>query len=304
MPLPSSLAALADEFRRRVGDWIERNPEGAARIALWMEDQMERPEEGGAPADLLQSFVDAFVPRNWWPLRIGLHEHARKVMAESGICLIWVPPADVVEAIVRADCEEDRGKVLLASAAQILDSVDQALMEAEHPKLETTVAAAREALDAHRAGFTRAAQSLTASILGEVIEGHFGFDDFGDARRAFRREPASAAGLWSSRRAAVQEAILVAIVQSRHRPPGAGFNRHLSAHGVDPRQFCEPHALEGLMLLGGAIRELHEIYRVAERGFGPSPRLSEYARGELLGRIETAKREQILNVSRESALLS
>jgi hypothetical protein len=73
---------------------------------------------------------------------------------------------------------------------------------------------------------------------------------------------------------------------------------------VDPRQFCEPHALEGLMLLGGAIRELHEIYRVAERGFGPSPRLSEYARDELLGRIETAKREQILNVSRETPLLS
>jgi hypothetical protein len=77
----------------------------------------------------------------------------------------------------------------------------------------------------------------------------------------------------------------MAIVQSRFRAPGEGFNRHLSAHGVDPRQFREAHALEGLMLLAGVLRELHEVYRVAERGFGPSPRLTRYAQAELLRRM-------------------
>jgi hypothetical protein len=304
MPSSSSLATLADRFRRYVADWIERNPEGAARIALWMEEEMGRPEEAGAPIDLFQSFGEALFPRNWLPLGIGLHARARKVMTESGICLVWVPPAEVVEAIVRVKCKEDRDTVLLTNAAQILDAVDQALAEATHPRLGATVAAAREALAAQRAGFTNPAQSHCASVLGEVIDRHFGFAKFVDARIAFESEPARAAGLWSFRRASIQEAILVAIRGSEHRAPDSGFNRHLSAHGVDPLQFREPHALEALMLLAGAIRELHEIYRVAERGFGPSPRLSEYARTELMRRMEIAWRDQNQEMSRERALLS
>jgi hypothetical protein len=96
----------------------------------------------------------------------------------------------------------------------------------------------------------------------------------------------------------------MAILQSRYRPPGAGFNRHLSAHGVDPRQFREPHALEGLMLLGGSIRELHEIYRVAERGFGPSPRLDRYARDQLRLRVERAGAGQALELPRVTAVVN
>jgi hypothetical protein len=268
-----------------------------------MEEQLECPEEGGAPVDLFQSFMEAFIPRNWWPLQIGMHERAQKVMAESGICLVWVPPAEVVEAIVLAEGKEGRDRVLLANAEQILDSVDRALMEAVHPKLEATVAAAREALVAQQAGLAKAAQSLTATILSDVVEGHFGFDGFGSARSAFEREPANAAGLWAFRRTAVQEAIRVAIMRSEDLPSEAGFNRHLSAHGVDPRQFRQPHALEGLLLLAGAIRELQEIYRVAERGFGPSPRLDRYARAELLRRMEMAQRAQRLQPTGERAEL-
>lgn len=209
-----------------------------------------------------------------------------------------------MKAIVRADSKQDRDEVLLANTARILDAVDEALTEAEHPRLEVTVAAAREALEAQRAGFTKAAQSLTASVLSEVVQEHFGFDRFGNARDAFESEPASAARLWSLRRTAVQGAIHVAIMQSDDRPPDAGFNRHLSAHGVDPCQFCDPHALEGLMLLAGAIRELHEIYRVAEWGFGPSPKLSRFARAELHRRMEVAQRAREPGASHERALLN
>ncbi|MGE0065895.1 MAG: hypothetical protein AB7L18_13365 [Hyphomicrobiaceae bacterium] len=303
MQLAPSLRKLADQFRRHVGDWIERNPEGAARIALWLEEEIGSAKEAGAPADLLRSFVEGLVPRNWWPLTIGIQGQARRVTAETGICLVWVPPADVIEAIVCAKSKEDRDKVLLENAVEILDAVDVALSEATHPQLEITVAGARAALAVQRAGFSGPAQSHTASVLGEVIEGHYGFD-FRVARGAFKCEAATAPGLWSARRAAVEAAIRVAIVRSRHRPPGAGFSRHLSAHGVDPRQFREPHAIEGLMLLAGAIRELHEIYRVADRGFGPSPRLDQYAGEQLLRRIEQAGGRRELNGTAETAALS
>lgn len=294
MALPPSLAALAAELNRRLADWIDRNPEGAARIALWMEDEMQLSAEERAPIDFLFSFIGAFVPPNWSSMKVGLQAPARALMAETGICLVWVPPAGLVEAIVAAHGREAREEVLLAGSAAILDSIDRALAEATHPRLEVSVLAAREAVAAHRAGFARAAQSLTATLLGDVVEGHFGFDGFGEARRSFERESQGPVGLWSARRTAVQEALRMAILQSRFRAPGEGFNRHLSAHGVDPRQFCEVHALEGLMLLAGVLRELHEVYRVAERGFGPTPRLSRFAQAELMRRMEAYRPPAIL----------
>ena len=172
-----SISDLAGQFHRWLGGWIERNPEGAARIALWIEEQTERSDDA-APIDLLKSFMDGLVPRNWWPLRLGMHLQAQSTMAESGICLVWVPPTETVEAIVCVPSKEERDRVLLANAETILEALDQALGEATHPELTTTVEAAREAVDTYRDGRMRGAQTLAAATLGEVVEGHFGFEKF------------------------------------------------------------------------------------------------------------------------------
>jgi hypothetical protein len=285
-----SISDLAGQFHRWLGGWIERNPEGAARIALWIEEQTERSDEA-APIDLLKSFMDGLVPRNWWPLRLGMHLQAQSTMAESGICLVWVPPTGTVEAIVCAPSKEERDRVLLANTETILEALDQALGEATHPELTTTVEAAREAVDTYRDGRMRGAQTLAAATLGEVVEGHFGFEKFSIARRAFESEQTSDAGLWSYRRVAIQTAIRAAILRSEEQGSAAGFNRHLSVHGVSGDQFTPAHALAGLMLVVGALRELHEIYRVAERGFGPSPRLGQHAQDALQRRIPAVDRE-------------
>jgi hypothetical protein len=152
MPLAQSLARFADEIRRHIGEWIERNPEGAARIALWLEDQMEPSEEAGAPPDLIRSFIQALVPCNWWDLSIGMRVQTQRFMAETGICLVWVPPAEVVQALISAKAKEERDEVLTANAALILDAVGQALSEATHPQLAVTESAAREALAAPAGG--------------------------------------------------------------------------------------------------------------------------------------------------------
>jgi len=281
---------LTRRFHRWLGGWIERNPEGAARIALWVEEQTERSEEA-APIDLLKSFFEGLVPRNWWPLQVGMHLQAQSVMTESGVCLVWVPPAPTVEAIVCASSKEDRDRVLLANAETILGALDQVLGEATHSELVTTVDAAREAVAIYRGGHTRGAQTLAAATLGEVVEGHFGFEKFSVARRAFENEQTCDAGLWSYRRVAIQTAIRAAILRSEEQGSAAGFNRHLSVHGVSGDQFTPAHALAGLMLVVGALRELHEIYRVAERGFGPSPRLGRHAHDALQRRIPTINEE-------------
>lgn len=281
MSSPASLSAIADDPRRRLDIWMAQNPEAVAKIWLWVDEQMAKPEDAGSFAEVAKSFMEGLVPRNWWSLGIGTHQRASRLMAESGICLVWVPPPDVIKAIIRASDKEERDEVLVDHAEAILVAIDQVLTEVTHPRLSTTTAAAREAVAAHRAGFLKAAQSHAAAILGDVVERHLGFERFSNARCAFEREPADDAGLWSFRRVAVQAAIHAAISRSDELPPDAGFNRHLSVHGIDVRQFTPAHALAALMLVGGALRELHEIYRVAERGFGPSPRLRECATMEL-----------------------
>jgi hypothetical protein len=206
-------------------------------------------------------------------------------MAESGICLVWIPPAGIVEAIACARSKDERDRVLLANAGPILEALDQAIGEATHPELSATADAAHEAVAIYRDGRIRGAQALAAATLSEVVEGHFGFEKFSLARQAFENERPSDAGLWSYRRVAIQSAIHAAILRSEELGPAAGFNRHLSVHGVSGDQFTPAHALAGLMLVVGALRELHEIYRVAERGFGPSPRLGRHARDALQSRI-------------------
>lgn len=279
-----SLSELAADFQQWLRDWIERNPEATARISLWAEDYMMQPDRTDAPIDLLKSFMDGLLPRNWWQLTIGRHQHAVKVMAETGVCLVWVPPGEVVDTILRAANKKERDAVLLANSELILASIAEVLDEATHPQLTTNTAAAREALDAYRAGFPGPAQSHAATILSGVVEDHYGWK-LGEAASAFEQEASGEVGLWSLRRTMIQEAVRTAILNYSKRPHEPGFNRHLSVHGVSEQQFTPAHALQGLMLVAGALRELHEIYRVAERGFGPSPRLDQHARAELRRRF-------------------
>lgn len=54
-------------------------------------------------------------------------------MAETGICLIWVPPSGLVEALVRAKGKAVREQVLLGGSAEILDSIERVLADAAQP---------------------------------------------------------------------------------------------------------------------------------------------------------------------------
>lgn len=286
-----SIPELAKRFQCWLIGWSERNPEGAARIALWAEEQLEKPEEAESLLGLFKTFVDGLMPHNWRSLQVGMHIPTRELMAESGICLAWVPPADVVEAMVHAASKAERDQVILANADAILNSIDTVLSEATHPEIESTTAAAREAAASYRAGHAMAAQSLAAAVLGEVLENHLGFDAFSSARRAFEKEPNADSTLWSFRRVSVQAALHAAILRSEEQSANLGFNRHLSVHGVSDRQFTDAHSLSALMLVAGALRELHEMYRLGERGYACLPGLAQFAReqGRLTSELPPAR---------------
>jgi len=201
---------------------------------------------------------------------------ADELMSQTGLCLIWVPEADVIGQLVGASNKDERDMVLVRNSSQILASVERAMDEVVNPQLRLLRESAIESVHAARAGYFGASQALSATILTGVLEEHYGLT-FGLARKTFEAEPPSLAGPWSHRRALVQRAIQLSILRSESRSDDGGFNRHVTGHGTDLQHLSEPHCLEALMLVGGTLRELEVVYRVAACGFAPTPQLERRA---------------------------
>jgi hypothetical protein len=201
---------------------------------------------------------------------------ADELMSQTGLCLVWVPEADVIGQLVGASNKEERDAILVRNSSQILTSVERVVDEVAHPQLELLRESAIESVRSARAGYFGASQALSATILTGVLEEHYGLT-FGLARKTFEAEPPSLAGPWSHRRALVQRAIHLSILRSESRSDDGGFNRHITGHGTDLEHLSEPHCLEALMLVGGTLRELEVVYRVAACGFAPTQQLERRA---------------------------
>jgi hypothetical protein len=285
LSLSGRLTELGDELRARIRRWAERNPEGVARLLHWVFNRLLVAEEGLNLLSLVRSFMLNFAPPNWCSLPPESVSRADRLVCESGLCLIWVPGQEVVAKLLQAPDKVARDAVLVDCKAEILDSVDARLAEVMHPELAGLRALAAEAAQAARVDVPSAAQALAAAVISAVVNDHYGFS-FGSAREKFETESPKAAGFWSHRRALIQRSLQLAILKSRDRPADSGFNRHLSSHGSDPSHYGEAHAIEALLLMAGALRELEESYLIAELGFAASAPLQDYAASRPAGAAE------------------
>jgi hypothetical protein len=262
-PLQSFVAGLL----RRYTEWAQQNP-GTARELEWVLQQLASPPpEGEADLGLVERLYRRLFPPNWLSLTIAAQRRARDVMIETGICLAWVPPADVVRAVIRARTKVERDAALLDNERAILDDVHRVVGEVTDSRLTTARNAAKEAAESYEDGHRRASQALCASAISAVLADHFGVPTFREARRRFGAEHPEGISPRLFRRAHVQWALRMAIALTWSEPRPEGFNRHLTAHSVDPRQFTDAHALAGLMLLTATLRELQELYAVGDNGF-------------------------------------
>jgi hypothetical protein len=58
------------------------------------------PSTDGSHRSFSQAFIDAFLPPNWMTLKIGAQRRALELMAEAGICLVWVPRSEIVDELL------------------------------------------------------------------------------------------------------------------------------------------------------------------------------------------------------------
>ncbi len=247
----------------RLRSWAERNPEVAESVLWWAREMTEPPPPDEAGSTLTERMYRRVMPRNWWTLTIGAQQHARRVMPETGVCVAWVPRADVVLAIIGASSKEARDAVLVEHANAILDDICAVLAEAVHPELGDLPSVATEATEAFRAGYDRASQALCAAALGTVLDDHYGHTNFAEARREFEASSPDHVDIREFRHVSIQWAIRFAILRANMESAPEGFNRHLTAHGTQAN-FTRAHTIAALMLLAGSLRELHEIYTIGD----------------------------------------
>jgi hypothetical protein len=251
-----------------LANWIEHHPETIERIG-WALQHATTPlspaERDMGPFHRLARRV---LPGNWLELRIGARERVERTMRDTGICLVWVPRPEVVLALIRCATKEERDACLVEHWDEILDDVEAALADSSHPKLDPLPAWASQALTTARSGCDFPAQTACAALLGSVLEGHFGIDGFEPARVAFEAQSPHAVDIRLQRRAWIQWSIRTSILRSQDPDRPDSFNRHLTAHGTED-QFSRAHTLAGLMLIAGALRELHEIYSIRDHRLPP-----------------------------------
>jgi hypothetical protein len=161
-------AHYAETIRPNVAGWLEQN--GPAVVA-----GLQR----------LQRFAGESQIPNWEGLETGQWLQALEMMRrDDGVPLTWVPPREVVVAILEADNHAARNAVLLEHSEAITDASLAALEDVIHPGLASLRAGVQQGWSAYAAGLWVPAQAVAASAVSGVLN-RWNYSKFGQFRKAF-----------------------------------------------------------------------------------------------------------------------
>jgi hypothetical protein len=204
--------------------------------------------------DRVQELIRRYSPDNWHDLESGELDVVDLVQ-ESGIPVIWVPRAQVIEALLAADSAA-RYAALVSSSADVLEDLEAALSTARDADVQGHAEAiefANKAVAAARDGHWWAAQALAASGLGQVIHRVLEYRVFRDAYKQFSERDIEEADMTVLKAALLEVCTAKALTHTDKAQPDV-FNRHGTQHG-ERRFFSQSSALSGLLLLVGWVRE-------------------------------------------------
>lgn len=216
------------------------------------------------------------------------------MQADDGVPLAWLPPGNVVQALVTASSHAERDAILLDHADEIADQAADLIAAVTHERLNDLQTAVTASWATWRDGHHMAAQALAAACVTAAMEDHRGYTSFGSFRQQvspFRSRPFEDWSVAVSlRRTALDCAWVTAIERTDEGLPG--FNRHATAHHVSPEQYTGANSLRSLMLATALVRELQFDYAnewlAAEARAGIRPAAASTARAAAAGPHEPA----------------
>jgi hypothetical protein len=199
------------------------------------------------------------IPDNLLSLELGVAVTALQLMSEDdGMVLVWLPPGDIVEELVRAGSMADREAILIARASEIAAAAIDALDHVDSPRMRPLSRAVTEAWASWQDGYLMAAQALATAALGTVVHDLLSYEKFAQLKNEWLNpEALDEWPLIEIRYGLLMYRTAVAVERTDVGLPG--YNRHGSAHKVDPAQYTEANALHSLMLVTAWARELQAL---------------------------------------------
>lgn len=201
--------------------------------------------------DNISRILDGILPPNWRGVR-GL-DQIETLLLDEGLALAWVPPADILNALLSASSKQERRRILGRRWKRVVaacrESIESASADdfAKYRGFALNVVKMLE--DGHPEGAQALAANLLDTMLRETLDGPSRQQVTNQHNRLSIDDlPMRAAmvfgGIWGSH---------TEFWQSRGDSIPREFTRHGSAHAVSPMQYSRINAVIALMHVTGYI---------------------------------------------------
>ena len=258
--MPALDAALLDSLAATTSNFASLMPDLSAMASLKL-PKYELPNLSAAFSAILEQLRNSLPPN--WPSDVD--EHAvLAVVQDEGIPLVWVPRAEIVDAVLGAADRNARLELLVEYQQMIVDDCREVLAAMDAEGLSGQVPLASKAVEALASDHFEAAQALAVvvtetavaqSISGkyEVVKKQVLFDPqlvpYGLLRLHAALAPIGRfyTSWWAS----------------SGDPKPQELSRHVSVHHADAGHYTEANAVIAVMLVTSVLRALQELQEVA-----------------------------------------
>ncbi len=236
------------------------HPEIAA-LATFKAPAFEWPDFAGAFAAMFERLRDLQPPN--WSEDID-ESKALAVIGTDGIPLVWVPRAEIVDAVLAAPDRKARLELLVKYRHVVADDCREVLGRVTEKSLTGRVPLAVKAVDALAAGHFEAAQALAVVVAESAIARAIS-DKYQTVKKQVLFDPK----LFPYSELRLRAALLPISgfytdwSPESPRPMPEGLSRHVSVHHADVEHYTEQNAVVAVLLVTSVLRALQELEEIA-----------------------------------------
>lgn len=205
------------------------------------------------------------VPENLRKLSVEEWRQVADLCVNEQLALAWVPRAEIVEALLRAETPEAREALIVARTAEILSDCEDVLRSIEVPNLVELSGFAIQSIEACRAGHVQAAQALATNVLDTVMSQHLDAVVKLTATKAAKRAK-ELFGHEVDDEATLREWRLIVVgagIPSSYKPYDYAkrdrrYSRNGTSHCVNGNQYRRVNALRAILFATSLLKWLAE----------------------------------------------
>lgn len=225
-------------------------------------------------AERFKAAIFIFIPANLQPLSAKKWTRILELGREEGIALAWVPRTALVQALLDAPDAAAREQLLFQEETAVLDDCAACLDTiTEDPAMVELAGFARQAIDICRRGGHAGAQALATNVVETIAKHHLDRVVTGKGKGVSNRirnrfgVPIDDSIALDELRVWLVGAPLFAAYREDYdyATRGSAFNRHGTAHCVNPNAYRPANALRSILLATSLLRLMDEELAEAEQ---------------------------------------